>query len=106
MREVLGIPVALFGALAYFSAFSFRHIHRFWFKARAHFFLAHRMRDVCDDALAAVCAGIPAACLLPLLFVFSRDHFFPYRNRRREPARRLRIFLFRFIKSESGEESD
>ena len=72
--KVGGVPVALLGALAYFCVFAFATFAAFGY-ARAPKFLTLTVGAMfLADALAAVCAGLPAACVLPILFVLSGNH--------------------------------
>ena len=69
-----GIPVAMLGALAYFTCVHFRHIRSVRLLAGAEIPCFDRWCDVSDDTLAAVRAGFSAACVLPILFVLSGNH--------------------------------
>jgi hypothetical protein len=79
--KVGGIPLALFGTLAYFSVFSFATFAVFG-SARARTFVSHSDQrcDVSRYALAAVCAGLPAPRVLSLLSLLGGGHI---------PARRV-----------------
>ena len=69
-----GIPVAMLGALAYFTCVHFRHIRSVRLRAGAEIPCFDRRCDVPDDAMAAVRASFSAACVLPILFVLSSNH--------------------------------
>ena len=84
--KVGGIPVAAFGAVAYFAAFQFRALHRFRLRPHADAIFPHGVGNVSHDTLATFCASLHPARLLPILFVFRRDYFFPNRNCRCQPS--------------------
>ena len=72
--KVGGIPVAMLGALAYFTVFTFATFAAFGYSRAPNISCFDRWRDVSDDALVSVCAGVSAARLLPILFVLSGNH--------------------------------
>ena len=57
-----------------FHGVHFRHIRSVWLRASANVSYSDDWRNVSGDALVFVCAGLPAARLLPLLFVLSGTH--------------------------------
>ena len=63
--KVGGIPVALIGALAYFSVFTFATFAAFGYARVRKFLAANGGCNVPGDAVAAVRAGVSAACVLP-----------------------------------------
>ncbi len=84
--KVAGMPVAMFGALAYFSVFTFATFAAFGY-SRARIFLI--LTDWCDVpgyALVPLRSGLPAACLLPLLPVLCGNHVFACRSGDRSAA--------------------
>ena len=69
-----GIPVAMLGALAYFTCVCFRHIRSVRLLMGAEVCCFDRWRDVFDDTLVSLCAGVSAARVLPILFILSGTH--------------------------------
>jgi hypothetical protein len=57
-----------------FHGVHFRHIRSVRLLVGAEIPCSNDWRDVSDDALAAVCAGVSAACLLPILSILSGNH--------------------------------
>ena len=68
-----GIPVAMLGALAYFTVFTSPRSQRSVTHGR-RISCFDRRCDVFDDTLVTVRAGFSAARILPILFVLSGNH--------------------------------
>ena len=84
--KVGGIPVALLGALAYFSVFTFATFAAFGYARVAEIPCSNGGCNVPGDAMAAVRAGVSAACVLPVLPVLSSNHLSHCRAADRRPA--------------------
>jgi hypothetical protein len=72
--KVGGIPVAMLGALAYFTLFSSPHSQRSATLGRRRFVALIAGCDVFDDTLVSLCAGLSAARVLPILLILSGTH--------------------------------
>jgi len=69
-----GIPVAMLGGLAYFTVFTFAIFAAFGYSWAPRFVALIAWCDVFDDTLVALCAGVSAARVLPILFILSGTH--------------------------------
>ena len=87
-----GIPVAMLGALAYFSVVHFRHIRRVRLFMGAQVCCFDCRRDVSDDTLVSLRAGVSAARILPILFILSGTHISYRWAADRRPARATSIW--------------
>ena len=88
--KVGGIPVAAFGAVAYFAAFSFALFTAFGYVRTRMLFSLTVWAMFLTTIWLLLRAGLHPARVLPILFVFRRDYFFPNRNRCRQPAGGMR----------------
>ena len=64
----------MLGALAYFTVFTFATFAAFGYLMGAEVCCFNRWRDVFDDALVPLCAGVSAARVLPILSILSGTH--------------------------------
>ena len=87
-----GIPVAMLGALAYFTVFTFATFAAFGYSRAPKFLALIDWCDVSDDTLVSVCAGVSAARVLPILFVLSGNHISYRRAADRRTARTTPIW--------------